>query len=83
MGLMASTQLHIGGVRQNELLYRWKRKAPAVCHHLPIYMHGTSAFSFTDGVKKHETEKMELMTKQAILDGNITKQSAEAHGTIK
>ncbi|NXJ05858.1 KT222 protein, partial [Odontophorus gujanensis] len=41
------------------------------------------AFSFIDGIKKHETEKMELMTKQAILDGNIMKQSAEAHGTIK
>ncbi|XP_021233897.1 keratin-like protein KRT222 isoform X2 [Numida meleagris] len=36
-----------------------------------------------DSVKKHETEKMELMTKQAVLDGNIMKQSAEAHGTIK
>ncbi|XP_054080056.1 keratin-like protein KRT222 isoform X1 [Rissa tridactyla] len=42
-----------------------------------------SAFSFTDGVKKHETEKVELMTKQAILDGNIMKESAEAHGTVQ
>ncbi|XP_042692575.1 keratin-like protein KRT222 isoform X1 [Centrocercus urophasianus] len=36
-----------------------------------------------DGVKKHESDKMELMTKQAVLEGNIMKQSAEAHGTIK
>ncbi|KFZ59484.1 Keratin-like KRT222, partial [Antrostomus carolinensis] len=42
-----------------------------------------SAFSFTDGVKKHDTEKVELMTKQAILDGNIMKESAEAHGTVQ
>ncbi|NWW47499.1 KT222 protein, partial [Pedionomus torquatus] len=42
-----------------------------------------SAFSFPDGVKKHETEKVELMTKQAILDGNIMKESAEAHGTVQ
>lgn len=42
-----------------------------------------SGFSFTDGVKKHETEKMELVTKQGILDGNIMKESAEAHGTVQ
>ncbi|NXW86093.1 KT222 protein, partial [Alopecoenas beccarii] len=41
------------------------------------------AFSFTDGVKKHKTEKVELMTKQAVLDGNIMKESAEAHGTVQ
>ncbi|NWH50222.1 KT222 protein, partial [Fregata magnificens] len=46
-------------------------------------MPSVSAFSFTDGVKKHETEKVELMTKQAILDGNIMKESAEAHGTVQ
>ncbi|NXQ91528.1 KT222 protein, partial [Nyctibius grandis] len=46
-------------------------------------MPGISAFSFTDSVKKHETEKVELMTKQAILDGNIMKESAEAHGTVQ
>ncbi|NXH70911.1 KT222 protein, partial [Hydrobates tethys] len=46
-------------------------------------MPSISAFSFTDGVKKHETEKVELMTKQAILDGNIMKESAEAHGTVQ
>ncbi|NXI69880.1 KT222 protein, partial [Anseranas semipalmata] len=46
-------------------------------------IHGISAFSFVDGVKKHETEKVELITKQAILDGNIMKESAEAHGTIQ
>ncbi|XP_074417963.1 keratin-like protein KRT222 isoform X2 [Larus michahellis] len=46
----------------------------------------TSKIAFTlpsDGVKKHETEKVELMTKQAILDGNIMKESAEAHGTVQ
>uniref|UniRef100_A0A8C0EFL7 IF rod domain-containing protein n=1 Tax=Bubo bubo TaxID=30461 RepID=A0A8C0EFL7_BUBBB len=42
-----------------------------------------AAFSFTDGVKKDETEKVEVMTKQAILDGNIMKESAEAHGTVQ
>ncbi|NWU84846.1 KT222 protein, partial [Onychorhynchus coronatus] len=41
------------------------------------------AFSLSDGVKKHEPEKVELMTKQAILDGNIMKESAEAHGTVQ
>ncbi|NXE78951.1 KT222 protein, partial [Cochlearius cochlearius] len=46
-------------------------------------MPSISAFSFTDGVKKHETEKVELMTKQAILDGNVMKESAEAHGTVQ
>ncbi|NXI50667.1 KT222 protein, partial [Chloroceryle aenea] len=43
----------------------------------------TSACSFTDGVKKHKAEKVELMTKQAILDGNMMKESAEAHGTVQ
>ncbi|NXD87021.1 KT222 protein, partial [Halcyon senegalensis] len=43
----------------------------------------TSACSFTDSVKKHKAEKVELMTKQAILDGNIMKESAEAHGTVQ
>ncbi|NXK14244.1 KT222 protein, partial [Herpetotheres cachinnans] len=46
-------------------------------------MPSVSTFSFTDGVKKHETEKVELMTKQAILDGNVMKESAEAHGTVQ
>ncbi|NWV02401.1 KT222 protein, partial [Ptilonorhynchus violaceus] len=41
------------------------------------------ALSFTDGVKKHKPKKVELMTKQAILDGNIMKESAEAHGTVQ
>ncbi|NWQ69600.1 KT222 protein, partial [Neopipo cinnamomea] len=41
------------------------------------------AFSLPDGVKKHEPAKVELMTKQAILDGNIMKESAEAHGTVQ
>ncbi|NWV72929.1 KT222 protein, partial [Dasyornis broadbenti] len=44
---------------------------------------GIPAFSFTDGVKKHKSKKVELMTKQAILDGNILKESAEAHGTVQ
>ncbi|NXC37752.1 KT222 protein, partial [Penelope pileata] len=61
-----------------------RKKPPQVlCHAITLYMHSVSAFSFIDGVKKQDTEKMELMTKQAILDGNIMKQSAEAHGTIK
>lgn len=48
-----------------------------------LCMPSVSAFSFTDGVKKHETEKVELMTKQAVLDGNMMKESAEAHGTVQ
>ncbi|NXH82339.1 KT222 protein, partial [Edolisoma coerulescens] len=40
-------------------------------------------YSFTEGVKKHKPKKVELMTKQAILDGNIMKESAEAHGTVQ
>ncbi|XP_065712379.1 keratin-like protein KRT222 isoform X2 [Patagioenas fasciata] len=46
----------------------------------------TSKITFTlpsDGVKKRETEKVELMTKQAVLDGNVMKESAEAHGTVQ
>ncbi|XP_009887408.1 PREDICTED: keratin-like protein KRT222 [Charadrius vociferus] len=46
----------------------------------------TSKIAFTlpsDGAKKRETEKVELITKQAILDGNIMKESAEAHGTVQ
>ncbi|KFW01441.1 Keratin-like KRT222, partial [Eurypyga helias] len=42
-----------------------------------------SAFPFTDGVKEHGNEKGELMTKQAVLDGNITQESTEAHGTVQ
>ncbi|NWI84910.1 KT222 protein, partial [Pitta sordida] len=41
------------------------------------------ALALTDGAKKHEPEKVELVTKQAILDGNIMKESAEAHGTVQ
>uniref|UniRef100_A0A8C4Y4X7 Keratin 12 n=1 Tax=Gopherus evgoodei TaxID=1825980 RepID=A0A8C4Y4X7_9SAUR len=42
------------------------------------------AFSFTAGaVKKHEDEKVEKLTKQAILNGSIVKESAEAHGSIQ
>ncbi|KAI1230319.1 hypothetical protein IHE44_0010286 [Lamprotornis superbus] len=46
----------------------------------------TSKITFTlpsEGVKKHKPKKVELMTKQAILDGNIMKESAEAHGTVQ
>lgn len=45
--------------------------------------HCTPAYSFTEDVKKHKPKKVELMTKQAILDGNIMKESAEAHGTVQ
>ncbi|NWQ82694.1 KT222 protein, partial [Columbina picui] len=48
-----------------------------------LCMPSVSAFSFIDGVKKREAEKVELMTKQAVLDGNIMKESAEAHGTVQ
>ncbi|NXI00442.1 KT222 protein, partial [Pachycephala philippinensis] len=41
------------------------------------------AYCFTEDVKKHKPKKVELMTKQAILDGNIMKESAEAHGTVQ
>ncbi|NXN76168.1 KT222 protein, partial [Himantopus himantopus] len=50
---------------------------------LVFRMPSIAAFSSTDGAKKHETEKVELVTKQAILDGNIMKESAEAHGTVQ
>ncbi|NXX13264.1 KT222 protein, partial [Podargus strigoides] len=46
-------------------------------------MPSVSAFPLTDGGKKPETDKVELMTKQAILDGNVMKESAEAHGTVQ
>ncbi|NXD44110.1 KT222 protein, partial [Copsychus sechellarum] len=48
-----------------------------------LHTHRTPAYSFTEGVKKHKPKKVELMTKQAILDGNIMKESAEAHGTVQ
>uniref|UniRef100_A0A8C0GWD5 Keratin 222 n=1 Tax=Chelonoidis abingdonii TaxID=106734 RepID=A0A8C0GWD5_CHEAB len=42
------------------------------------------AFTFTAGaVKKHENEKVEKLTKKAVLNGSIVKESAEAHGTIQ
>uniref|UniRef100_A0A8C3XUI3 IF rod domain-containing protein n=1 Tax=Chelydra serpentina TaxID=8475 RepID=A0A8C3XUI3_CHESE len=42
------------------------------------------AFSFIAGaVKKHEDKKVEKLTKQAILNGSVVKESAEAHGTIQ
>ncbi|NXG58081.1 KT222 protein, partial [Hemiprocne comata] len=46
-------------------------------------MPSIAGFSFTDSVKRHASEKMELLTKQAILDGNIMKERAEAHGTVQ
>ncbi|NXO43361.1 KT222 protein, partial [Locustella ochotensis] len=48
-----------------------------------LHAHCVLANSFTEGVKKHKPKKVELMTKQAILDGNIMKESAEAHGTVQ
>ncbi|NXS02308.1 KT222 protein, partial [Oxylabes madagascariensis] len=48
-----------------------------------LHAHCPPAYSFTEGVKKHKPKKVELMTKQAILDGNIMKESAEAHGTVQ
>ncbi|NXD29457.1 KT222 protein, partial [Spelaeornis formosus] len=48
-----------------------------------LHAHRIPASSFTEGVKKHKPKKVELMTKQAILDGNIMKESAEAHGTVQ
>ncbi|XP_038241722.1 keratin-like protein KRT222 isoform X1 [Dermochelys coriacea] len=37
----------------------------------------------TGAIKKHEDEKVEKLTKQAILNGSFVKESAEAHGTIQ
>ncbi|XP_042331813.1 keratin-like protein KRT222 isoform X1 [Sceloporus undulatus] len=34
-------------------------------------------------LKKHEIEKVEIVTKQAILNGDVAKERAEAHGTIQ
>ncbi|XP_066485217.1 keratin-like protein KRT222 [Tiliqua scincoides] len=34
-------------------------------------------------LKRHETEKVEILTKQAVLNGGVAKESAEAHGTIQ
>uniref|UniRef100_A0A8C8S623 IF rod domain-containing protein n=1 Tax=Pelusios castaneus TaxID=367368 RepID=A0A8C8S623_9SAUR len=43
-----------------------------------------AAFSFTAGaIKKHEDEKVEMVTKQTILNGSIVKENGEAHGTIQ
>ncbi|NXT15799.1 KT222 protein, partial [Prunella fulvescens] len=47
------------------------------------HAHCIPAYSFTEDVKKHKPKKVELMTKQAVLDGNIMKESAEAHGTVQ
>ncbi|KAH0626849.1 hypothetical protein JD844_002103 [Phrynosoma platyrhinos] len=34
-------------------------------------------------LKKHEIEKVEILTQQAILNGDVAKERAEAHGTIQ
>ncbi|NXW66139.1 KT222 protein, partial [Eurystomus gularis] len=62
-----------------------RRKSPPGSRVLTLlpFVPTTPAFSFTDGAKKHEAEKVEVMRKQAILDGNIMKESAEAHGTVQ
>ncbi|NWS63344.1 KT222 protein, partial [Chunga burmeisteri] len=70
-------------LEQEENRYLLKNTSRCCILTLLFCVPSLSAFSFTDGVKKHETEKMELMTKQAILDGNIMKESAEAHGTVQ
>ncbi|NXA78079.1 KT222 protein, partial [Thryothorus ludovicianus] len=63
-----------------------RRKRSQVLHTALALLHAhcIPAHSFTEGgVKKHKPKKVELMTKQAILDGNIMKESAEAHGTVQ
>uniref|UniRef100_A0A4X2K8S2 Keratin 222 n=1 Tax=Vombatus ursinus TaxID=29139 RepID=A0A4X2K8S2_VOMUR len=37
----------------------------------------------TEVIHKREKEKVETVTKQAILNGNVVKESTEAHGTIQ
>ncbi|NXS90614.1 KT222 protein, partial [Jacana jacana] len=64
---------------ENRYLFRGKDLRSDLFCYTPT----VSAFSFTDGVKKLETEKVELMTKQAVLDGNVMKESTEAHGTVQ
>ncbi|NXV92477.1 KT222 protein, partial [Calonectris borealis] len=68
---------------ENRYLFMRKNNSGSCVLTSLFCMPSISAFSFTDGIKKHETEKVELMTKQAILDGNIMKESAEAHGTVQ
>lgn len=66
------------------LQYKRRKNSPRCCVlTLLFHTHSIAAFSSTDGAKKRETEKVELITKQAILDGNIMKESAEAHGTVQ
>ncbi|NXB61959.1 KT222 protein, partial [Struthidea cinerea] len=68
-------------LEQEESRYSLLRgKKSQIC--LP-FLKCVPAYSFTEGVKKHKPKKVELMTKQAILDGNIMKESAEAHGTVQ
>ncbi|KFO90565.1 Keratin-like KRT222, partial [Buceros rhinoceros silvestris] len=43
----------------------------------------TALTSPSRGGKKREPAKVELMTRQAILDGHVMKESAEAHGTVQ
>ncbi|NXG52222.1 KT222 protein, partial [Psilopogon haemacephalus] len=43
-----------------------------------------SAFSLAGGAKQQQgREKVKLLTTQAVLDGNVSKESAEAHGTVQ
>ncbi|NWU71274.1 KT222 protein, partial [Pterocles burchelli] len=70
-------------LEQEEKRYLLKNTPRSCVLTLLFCMPSASACSFTDGGKKHEPEKVELMTKQAILDGNIMKESAEAHGTVQ
>ncbi|XP_074835422.1 keratin-like protein KRT222 [Carettochelys insculpta] len=39
--------------------------------------------SSTGAIKKQDDEKMQIVTRQAILNGSVAKESAEAHGTIQ
>uniref|UniRef100_A0A8D0L978 Keratin 222 n=1 Tax=Sphenodon punctatus TaxID=8508 RepID=A0A8D0L978_SPHPU len=45
---------------------------------------GVFAFAFTASViRKHKDKKVEILTKQAVLNEEAVKESAEAHGTIQ
>ncbi|NXG80154.1 KT222 protein, partial [Baryphthengus martii] len=70
-------------LEQEENRYFWK----ITCRHWVLAFllcaPTVSALSFADGVKQHKAEKVELITKEAILDGNTMKERAEAHGTVQ
>ncbi|NXY73649.1 KT222 protein, partial [Glareola pratincola] len=67
-------------LEQEENRYLFREKILKCIFHCRT-SHGNNHHNY--GAKKHDTEKVELMTKQAILDGNIMKESAEAHGTVQ